>query len=148
MTKEHTEKYMCTLMCIIFLCVELLKITLSARTSRPIMHAVSNMQFESNNLFQQQQYQSFNGRQGIYVTSVIVQYSMALNPTQQTYLSALPIVSQFISGLFLCWPHNLDTSLESTNLKIPCSLLVHLITLGHVSVFCNKSKRNSHRQVV
>lgn len=37
-----------------------------------------------------------------------------------------------MSGLFLCLPHSLETALESTSLKMPFSLWVHLMYLGHV----------------
>ena len=65
-----------------------------------------------------------------------------------TYLKARPIVSQFMSGLFLCMPQHLETALESTSLKMPFSLFVHLMALGQVSLSCNNLRRNSQRYVV
>lgn len=53
-----------------------------------------------------------------------------------------------MSGLFLWRPHSLDTALESTSLKMPFSLLVHLIYLGQVSLFWRSWSKNSHRYVV
>lgn len=53
-----------------------------------------------------------------------------------------------MSGLFLCFPQSLETAFESTSLKIPFSLWVHLIYRGHVFLSWRRSKRNSHKYVV
>ena len=53
-----------------------------------------------------------------------------------------------MSGLFLCMPQHLETALESTSLKMPFSLFVHLMALGQVSLSCNNLRRNSQRYVV
>ncbi|TNN31075.1 hypothetical protein EYF80_058771 [Liparis tanakae] len=50
-----------------------------------------------------------------------------------------------MSGLFLCLPHSLDTALESTSLKMPFSLCIHLMYRGQVFLSCSSSSRNSHR---
>ena len=51
-----------------------------------------------------------------------------------------------MSGLFLCSPHSLDTALLSTSLKMPFSLLLHLMNLGQQSLSCNSiSTENSHQ---
>ena len=51
-----------------------------------------------------------------------------------------------MSGLFLCSPQSLDTALLSTSLKMPFSLLLHLMNLGQQSLSCNSvSTENCHQ---